>query len=365
MGIKHKKQESILVIQKYKSSKIGVISMIITLLVSLTLYAIIICLLHNDKIDNTYYAVICVGRDILLAVISIIGTSLLTSVFIEKNRKNIDYTELIANDIFASSEFYTNLTIENKYKISQYLEENLYKKTPIKNELIQLCRNNIDSDEIKYYMTDLNMAISYFDYNEYTEKNIKRIIKLRAYGEDYETDKLFLFSYNLSPTEHVQNFEVKSAGIGISNESLIIGKDILVEKCDTKDPLFNKSGYTDTYNVYLCRHTKVTSSYDTIINIEYIARVTDGDISSKYGVTVPCKNFNFNFVAPENYTVYAHPATFFTTDNNYTNSLYKNAVSICLNNWVFPGEGVIVCVVKNNRNSPCSNNIINKMPISV
>ncbi len=346
--IKKKKYENILIIQKYKGSKIGIVSMLVTLCIAIFCYLTVLYLLQIDILENKLITIISMCRDVLLAIISIIGTSLLTSVFIEKNRKNVEYTELLANDIFASPEFYSNLTLENKKKMNKYLEENIYQKSPIKSEIYQLCREKIYSNEISYYYTELNMSISYFVYDNYTEKNIKRIMKLRTYSDDLSENRLFLFSYNLSPTQDVNNFEVLSAGIGIENKTLEIGKDIIVEKKETKDHLWNKCGYTDIYEVYLYMPITLYMDRDLIINIEYISRVSDGDPSARFGVSVPCKKFYFNFFAPSDYKVYAYTYSFLNKDNIFPNPLYKNNISVCFDNWLLPGEGITICVCNNN-----------------
>ena len=123
-----KKSNDILVIKKYRGSWIGIVSMAITTGVSLICYVIVLVLLQNNNIVQEYGATLNIVRDILLSVLSIISTTLLTSIFIEKNRKNVDYTELIANDVLASPEFYNNLTEENKEKMYNALEQNMFLK---------------------------------------------------------------------------------------------------------------------------------------------------------------------------------------------------------------------------------------------
>ncbi len=343
---KHKKSDDILVIQKYKESKIGIISMIITTVISSFCYITILFLLQNEEYAHEYSATLNVVRDILLAIISIVATSLLTSVFIEKNRKNIDYTELMANDIFASPEFYSNLSDENKQKVHRYLEQNMFLKDPVKTEIYQLCREQIYNNPTNYYYEGLDMYVSYFECENYSEKNIKRVMKIRSYKEKIREKKIYLFSYKLSPTENIKNFEILSAGIGIKNEPLVIGKDIVVEKKKTTNMLMDKCGYTETYEVYLCKDVVLSCDSDIILNIEYVSRVADEDMSAGFGVFVPCKKFSFNFMAPQGYIVYAHSFSFFNSEINFPNSAYKNSISVCFDNWLLPGEGLVVCVAK-------------------
>lgn len=341
-----KKGNDVLIIQKYKKSKIGIITMIITLVIALVCYAIILYLNQKRNISGSCAVVLNICRDMLLAVISIVGTSLLTSVFIELNRRNVDYTELIANDIFASAEFYSNLTDENKEKMSRYLEENMYHRDPVRSEIYQSCKEYIYSNKMVYYYEDFNMSIDYFNRIEYSEKNIKRTMKLRSYESKIKSDKLYLFTYNLSPVDKVKNFEVLSAWIGENNDKLEIGKDIVIEKKETRTPLWEKCGYTETYDVYLNKCITLYADRDVVLYIEYVSRVSNEDMSVGFGVPVPCKKAYYNFTAPHNYVVYAHPYSFMNIDNNYPNTLYRNSISVHFDNWLLPGEGVAICVAE-------------------
>lgn len=343
---KNKRVDDVLVIQKYKGSKIGILSMLIAVIVSIFCYVTVLFLLQDDSIVTKCGTVLYVIRDSLLMVTSIIATSLLTSVFIEKNRKNIDYTELIANDIFASPEFYTNLTEENKEKVHKYLEENLFLKNPIKNQVYQSCRKKVYSNQLNYYYQELYINISYYDRETYSEKYIKRVEKIRSYNEEITVSKMYLFSYSLSPTEGVENFSIISAGIGEDNEPLEIGKDIIIEKKNERNLLLDKCGYTEVYDVYLSKEVTVLPDCDTILNIEYVSRVTDEDMSARFSVPVPTKKYNFNFTAPQDHIVYAHAFSFLNTSRNFPNSLYRNTIAVNFDNWLLPGEGVAICVAK-------------------
>ena len=341
---KKREKNDILIIKKYTASKVGTISMLIAIIISIFLYVVVLFLLQNKGTES---AILSILRDILLAIISILGTSLLTSIFIEKNRKNVDYTELIANDIFASPEFYSNLTNSNKQKIFAYLEENMLLNDPIKSEIYRACRTKIYNNAYVYYYNELALSVSYFLYNDYSEKNIKRVMKIRSYSDKSDVDMLYLFSYNLSPTaDGIKNFEVLSAELGIENESLIVGKDIIIEKDTTLDPFWVKCGYGETYKVYLNRSVTLSSDEDLVLSVEYVSRVTDEDNSAGFGVFVPCRKFNINFVAPQNFIVYAHPHGFLNSDARFPNSLYRNSMSINFDNWLLPGEGVAISVVE-------------------
>lgn len=345
-----KKSNDILVIKKYRGSWIGIVSMAITTGVSLICYVIVLVLLQNNNIVQEYGATLNIVRDILLSVLSIISTTLLTSIFIEKNRKNVDYTELIANDVLASPEFYNNLTEENKEKMYNALEQNMFLKDRVKNNIYQVCRNKINANPIKYYYNELQMCVSYFDFGTYSEKRISRVMKIRSYNGKLKENKLFLFSYQLSPTEKIKNFEIISACIGEENKALVLGKDIIVEASDTTNIFWNKRGYKQNYDIFLNKDITLYDNEDLIIMVEYVSRVTDEDMSSGFGVRVPCKNFTFNFTAPPEYLVFAHPYCFLNSEANSPNSDYPNIVSLSFNNWLLPGEGVAISVAK--KNSP-------------
>ncbi|MCM1171198.1 MAG: hypothetical protein NC393_03620 [Clostridium sp.] len=317
---KQKKENQVLVIQKYKGSVKGIISMIIALIIAFICYVIMLYLAQNSEISSDMQVKIVMIRDVLLAVISIIGTSLLTSVFIEKNRKNVDYTELIANDIFASPEFYMNLTEENKEKMLTYLSENSQKKDPVRSELYNLYKEKLIANQFEYYYEDFDESTSYYDFGSYSEKRSKRIIKLRSYKEKVNIKKLRLIAYKLSPTHGIETFELLGGSIGIESEPLVVGKEIVVETSSTRSPFLVKNGYVQTFEVSLYKEITLYPNKDTVIGFEYISRVSDEDMSSGVGVSVPCKRFSLNFYAPSGYKVYAHTFGFLDSGDNISNT---------------------------------------------
>lgn len=343
---KRKKKNQILVIQKYKESVKGIITMGIAFTIAFLGYAVMLYLAQDSKINKDTVVIIEMLRDVFLAITSIIGTSLLTSVFIEKNQKNIDYTELIANDIFASPEFYMNLTEENKEKMLTYLSENSQKKDPIRSELYSLYKEKLLANKYQYYYENFDESTSYYDFGSYSEKRNKRIIKLRSYNEKIEIKKICLLSYKLSPTPEIETFELLGGSFGVENDPLLIGKDIVVETSITRSPFLMKNGYLQTYEVNLCKEISLYPDKDTVISFEYISRVSDGDMSSGVGVSVPCRKFSLNFYAPSEYIVYAHTFGFLDSGNNISNSDYKNTISVHFDRWLLPDEGVAICLVK-------------------
>lgn len=84
---KKKKEEQILVIQKYKGSTKGIIAMVIALVISICCYVLMLYLAQLESIGDNAKVTILMIRDVLLAIVSIIGTSLLTSIFIEKIKR--------------------------------------------------------------------------------------------------------------------------------------------------------------------------------------------------------------------------------------------------------------------------------------
>ena len=343
---KKKKEEQILVIQKYKGSTKGIITMVIALIITICCYVLMLYLAQLDSIGDSEKVTILMIRDVLLAIVSIIGTSLLTSIFIEKNKKNVDYTELIANDIFASKEFYANLSTENKTKMLKYLSQENQKRDPVRNDIQELCRKRLFEIDVPYYYELFDESTSFRDYGSYTEKKSVRILKLRSYNEPIKLDTIRLLSYKLSETDGVETFEVLEGGFGSDNSILEIGKDITIVTKETRSPLLRKNGYLKNYIVNFCKEITLLPNEDTIISFTYVSRVSDGDMSSGVGVSVPCRNFSINFHAPERYIVHAHSNGFLDSGENASNPDFPNEISVKFHEWVLPGEGVVFCVTQ-------------------
>lgn len=187
-------------------------------------------------------------------------------------------------------------------------------------------------------------STSYHDYGSYTEKKSVRILKLRSYNEPVKLDSIRLLSYKLSETDGIETFEVLEAGFGSDNSILEIGKDIIIDTKETRSPLLRKNGYTKNYVVTFSKEVTLFPNQDTIISFTYISRVSDGDMSSGVGVSVPCRNFSINFHAPEGYVVHAHSNGFLDSGENASNPDFPNEISVKFHEWVLPGEGVVFCV---------------------
>lgn len=92
--MKKTKSKSILVIQKFHNSQKITGLMLIMFFVILILYIIVLILLQVDSVSETQLfsdkliVLLNVLKDFFLVIISIIGTTLLTSTIIEKNQKN-------------------------------------------------------------------------------------------------------------------------------------------------------------------------------------------------------------------------------------------------------------------------------------
>lgn len=286
-------------------------------------------------------------KDFFLVIVSIIGTTLLTLTLIEKNQKNATYTELLANDIFASPEFYSNLSEENKQKMIENLERNYYDRLPIKQELFSVFRDTLNTLKYEYYYEECNINVNYFPREKYIEKLIVRTIKIRSYKDEITVSHLHLCGYSLGPATnlddemHMETFEFLSLSIDGTEKS--INDDVIVTKSETTDQLLKKCGYSVHYSVELKNSITICSDKDLVIRIEYKSRVTDEDNSMSFRVDAPCRKYILNFSAPENYKVWAHAFGSFDIASNSSNGIYDNVISVKFDNWLLPENGVTIC----------------------
>ena len=350
-----KKKDGILIIQKFRNSQKITVLLAISFFIILFLYILILALLHfnsissNNLFGNKIAIIFNILKDFFLVIISIVGTTLLTSIIIEKNKKNTTDTELLANDIFASPEFYSNLTDDNKKKMFESLEKNYYNRFSIKQEIYTLFRKSLENIKYNYYYEECNISISYFPRETYTEKNIVRILKVRSYSDEAIITKFHLCGYSLSPVnlEQIDPFEFISLRIdGVEKYK----DDIIVLNNNTENQLLNKCGYSSHYTVCLKDKITLTSSEDTIIRIEYISRVADNDNSMSFRVCVPCRRYILNFIAPENHKVRAHAFGAFDIASNSSNSVYDNVISVNFDSWLLPENGVTICCIPQDKN---------------
>ena len=142
----------------------------------------------------------------------------------------------MANDIFASPEFYSNLPEENKPKMIENLERNYYNRHLVKQELFSVFRGTINTLKYEYYYEECNINVSYFPQEHYTERLIVRTIKLRGY-----VSQLHLCGYSLGPADNpdagsqMEAFEFISLSIDGAEKS--ISDDVIITKSETTDQL--------------------------------------------------------------------------------------------------------------------------------
>ncbi len=350
-----KKSKKTLVIQKYKNSKVSTVLLSIGLCLFLTFYIIILIIIQFDSVtsnslSNDLIIILNVVKDFLLVVISIIGTTLLTSLLIEINQKNTTYTELIANDIFASPEFYSNLTDENKRKMIKSLEQNYYDRFPVKQILYDLFREKLNNFPHEYYYEECNYNVSYYFTGDSSEKTIVRTMKVRSYMENAVINNFYVCRYSLNSekeTNNNSNSKIPFQIISISINGVVQPTDkIVVENQATSNQLLDKCGYSSTCIVRLKDDIILSSESDTIIRIEYKSVVTAMDDPMSFRVPVPCKKYILNCTAPIEYKVVAHAFGFFDSASNSSNSLYDNTISVIFDNWLMPDNGVAICCIE-------------------
>ncbi len=351
--MKKDKKDKILVIQKFQSSQKVTGILLVSFFIILILYVLTLVLLQIDSVsDNQMFAdgfivLLNVLKDFFLVIISIIGTTLLTSALIEKNQKNATYTELLANDIFASPEFYSNLSDENKQKMIESLERNYYKRHPVKQELFSAFRDTLNTLKYEYYYEECNINVSYFQKENYTEKLIVRTIKLRSYSDEIQLPQLHLCGYSLGlailPNSETALEPFEFISLNIDGIEKSVSNNIVITKKETTNQLLKKCGYSVYYSAELKNSIKIRSDQDLVIRIEYKSRVTDEDNSMSFRVDAPCRKYLLNFYAPENYRVWAHAFGAFDVASNSSNGIYDNAISVKFDNWLLPENGVTIC----------------------
>lgn len=147
----------------------------------------------------------------------------------------------MANEIFASPEFYSNLSEENKQKMIENLERNYYNRHLVKQELFSVFRGTINTLKYEYYYEECNINVSYFPQEHYTERLIVRTIKLRGYTDEITVSQLHLCGYSLGPADNpdagsqMEAFEFISLSIDGAEKS--ISDDVIITKSETTDQL--------------------------------------------------------------------------------------------------------------------------------
>ncbi|MBO5089443.1 MAG: hypothetical protein J6C27_00820 [Clostridia bacterium] len=295
--------------------------------------------------------------DILIVIVSILGTNLLLSVLVEKNSKNNIVTEFLVNDMLSSESVYANLSDENQTALLKNIElrrvfdgnETAYEMHNYMNEKV---KNNLK----EYYYSECEYVVVADVKDEYFEKTVTHTIVIVPYEKEKVLKKFPLTTINIKNINGLLNYELKDVQINgrplkivrDNNGEFASNSEVQWEKVANKNKLDNKNGYNLKIKYYLKNRLMVSQNNPVKIVSNYITRCPIDDITTTFRASVPCKKFIVNYtVEPEEqYKLTGSAFGFLDAASAYQNSHKTNVMRFGFDNWIFTDDGVSIVMNK-------------------
>lgn len=335
-------------IEKFKISKI---SSILTLIICGICILVYIYLINIENIGLATNQIITVEaqrvmnmqkliKEVLLIVVSILGTNLLLALIIEVKSKNSLYTDLITNDIFACPDFYNNLSDDNKAKIQKNLEaEQFFGSNLVKADMFESIRKKLNEIKKEYYYKSCDYIVDCSIFDDYIEKEIVRTINIYSYNKNATISNFILSSSTTKKIQGLDSFELESITL---NAKPINIKDTRIETQPVIDQFHIKNGYDTITNCIYNKNIKVYNNKDTTICIKYKTRVNISDNAYTCRIREHCKEFSLNFSinAKDLYKIHSEAFGFLDTASQTPNSNVENKIIVEFKDWIFDKDGV-------------------------
>lgn len=340
--------------EKYSIANKTLILSVAILVFGLLLY--LACLIIECEIEaignEKYFYLIKIFKDILLIVVSVFGTSVISTFLIDVKSKNQMHKEIISDEVLNAETYYNCMSDSKKKEISNYLESMLYFNgnkilTSMDEELknkIRLFKNQ------EYFFSSYTAIINCTIDGDKIIKKINKTMFVRSYDDNYNL-KDFELARNVCDSENGK-YGIDESTLSVSIEDITLDKNSYCRRDDEKeDSIEKKSGYTNKVVYRLKEPLELYSTKDKKVVVEYDTSVSIKDVFSGIRLPVACKNTNFQFHLNstnnehERYKLVPCGFGFNNTGSDTPNNIGDHYnVNIQFNEWIFPNDGWIVVI---------------------
>lgn len=284
-------------------------------------------------------------KDILIILTTILGTNLFMSLLIDVRSKNQIVTDIIENDVISSPEFYEKMSEENKFKMCNALEENLYykygKEQQIFNEIRQKLKKNIDS----YYYESCEYVVTCNIYDTYIEKQITRKVSIKSFDSKYTIKDFPISNYSTKSIDGVEAFKLES--FKINDEKINLKNYVGTTHYNEVANLDEQNEYDISSRYIYQKPLDIYSDKETIITVKCVSRTSIDDKGATFRVAKPCKHFSLIYTLQQSdkYRLAVHAFGFLDDAKDSANNNSKSNINITFNNWIFENDGVVVIIL--------------------
>lgn len=299
---------------------------------------------NNTPITNNI-SIIETIRDIILIIASICGTNLLLSALVEVKSKNAFLTDIIENDVISAPEFYEAMKDENKIKMHNALEENLYFSYPIVHKMFSNIRGKLNSNIDSYYFESCSYVISCSVNEKYIEKELTKKVYIKSYEDTFTITDFSVGNFASKEIDGIKPFDLIS--LEINNRKIDLDHDISekpneINNLDEQNEYNLSIGYVYNKPLVINKHT------GTKIVVKCKTRTPIDDKVSTFRVTKPCKKFSLIYDIKEHnkYRLAVDAFGFLDDADDSANNSSNSNINITFNDWIFKHDGVVVSILE-------------------
>lgn len=306
--------------------------------------------LEPNSETYTFLPYFDIAKEILVVVFSVLGSSILSVLFIERRDKNNMISDFVFNDVFSSEDFIKGVTEENKKKMHENLEKSLYFNDSIyKSELYHSIRQKLNANEkddgCYFEKCEYDVTCKIFDNR--IEKKIKKTMRLKSFKKQSNVADFVLGFFRSAKVNGYDSFKVLSITVNGKEYDNKYVKEVGVQHKISDI----KSGYDNLKRYEFCQTLDVSRNKPIDIVFCYKTVVPTNDIVYTCRMHRECKNFSFRYkLEPQNGQQYRLSAAAFgfADDGNKTPNQKDDEpeISFEFNDWIFEHDGVSVTMVK-------------------
>lgn len=275
-------------------------------------------------------------KNVILIIISVFGSTLLSTALIEKKKLNKPINDFLFEDILTSTEILSDSIkkqILNKMEMDLYYDQNQDKQI-----IMEQLREEISLEKFDYFYESCVYDVKCEVENEFVVYNINRGIKIKSFDKNKQISDFCIAQLSLKKLNGQKAFEILE----------VLIDDQRIEKCDLKNimndqnySVYRNNEYDTKYLVQYRKNLNLDSKNEISIQMHYIVRLPKDDNSMVYRVYVPCKKFRITCSSSNEYKLKVHPFGIGGKGFQTINNLNTNSCTVEMENWIFPYDGVV------------------------
>lgn len=327
-------------IKKFFVRKSTIVISVLLLIVSLVAYVVLqVRPAYKDSLAAS------VSKEVLLVLISVLGSNLILSIVIETDEKNSLLDHFMANDIISSNYYLKNLSEENKKKLadSLILQERFDGNTDLLEMANSVHKKLIESQQ-SYYFEECEIKADICEKEDYFEKDVIRRISVVPYNNTTTVRNFPLTTINCAKINNTDALKLQSLTVSGKNIDLKRGvKKDVAPICDT---VFSHNGYNEHIVFSLKAPLVLHKQKPTVLVLKYTVRCPKSDIVSTYRTSAPCKSFSVvcRIDPKEKYRLLTSAFGFWDHANGNMNNSAENETHIKFDDWIFTDDGVSIAI---------------------